>query len=322
MFRALKITAFLLFSASMVFAQEVRTDPDNYWLQTKTWEDPLSSAQLIESSLTASGLSGENLDNYINRYNQLINNFKNDLSDAIGITIDRWTLWENTKSQKDMNDAFRNWAAVLNNNGNYIDAFNFLNEVSEKYKLKNSNRNLLYNLSYNQLIEFTKNKNSPGAESFLNSSNNTLPEEDLKKLKQILIQEKVSETVKNGSYEQSLPLVRQAYSTSNISRSVWESWITVLHQNKALTIAKSSGWWNAWQFLKNLPPEEKTLNAIVNSTNTAHDNWSFGIHNQFADLYNSRDVGNAEQLLKQALKKDPENKYLLKDLSDLNKLKP
>ena len=128
--------------------------------------------------------------------------------------------------------------------------------------------------------------------------------------------------VKNGSYEQSLPLVRQAYSTSSISRSVWENWITVLHQIKALAIAQSSGWWESWQFLKGLPKEEKSLNGIVNSTNTAHDNWSFEVHNQFADLYNSRDVVNAELVLKQALKKDPGNKYFLKDLSDLKKLNP
>ncbi|MCD6396394.1 MAG: hypothetical protein J7L71_02555, partial [Spirochaetaceae bacterium] len=247
---------------------------------------------------------------------------QNNHSDSVGIAIDRWTLWKNSTSQKDMNDAFRNWAAVLNNNGNYIDAFNFLKEVSEKYKLKDINRDLLYSLSYNELIEFTKNKNYTEAESFLNSSNKALPEQDLKKLKQILVQEQVSETVKNGSYEQSLPLVRQAYSTSGISRSVWESWITVLHQNKALEIAQSSGWWNAWQFLKDLPQEEKSLNAIVNSTNTAHNNWSFEVHNQFADLYNSRAMENAELVLKQALKKDPENKYFLKDLSDLNKFKP
>ncbi len=470
MIRLLKITVLLLFSASIIVAQEVRTDPTNYWVQTNTWEEPLSSTQLIESSLTASGLTGENLDHYINKYKQLIRNFKNELDpsfsnlsiydkgeyilnwahnnilnnyiekqtfmdklidrgnyncvssavfylilskeagiytetietsdhafctvktetgwvdvettnifgfdpgtkkefqqsfnqtgynyvppgnyrnrkqigdketvalilqnrmsamqkqnkhlDAVGIAIDRWTLWENKTSQKDMNDAFRNWAALLNNNGNYIDAFNFLKEVSEKYKLKDINRDLLYSLSYNELIEFTKNKNYTEAEYFLNSSSKALPEQDLKKLKQILVQEQVSETVKNGTYEQSLPLVRQAYSTSGISRSVWKNWITVLHQNKALEIAQSSGWWNAWQFLKDLPQEEKTLSGIVSSTNTAHDNWSFEIHNQFADLYNSRDVENAELVLKQALKKDPGNKYFLKDLSDLNKFKP
>ncbi len=470
MIRPLKITALLLFSASIVVAQEVRTDPTNYWVQTKTWEEPLSSTQLIESSLTASGLTGENLDHYINKYNQLIGNFKNDLnsssnnlsfynkgeyilnwayknilnhyiekqtsmdklldtgnyncvssavfylilskeagietktietsdhafctvktekgwidvetttvfgfdpgikkefqksfnqtgysyvppgnyhnrkqigdketvalilqnrmsalqkqnnhSEAVGIAIDRWILWENKTSQKDMNDAFRNWAAVLNNNGNYIDAFNFLKEVSEKYKLKDINRDLLYSLSYNELIEFTKNKNFPEAEYFLNSSSKALPEQDLKKLKQILVQEQVSETVKNGSYEQSLPLVRQAYSSSGITRSVWKNWITVLHQNKAHEIAQSSGWWDAWQFLKDLPQEEKTLSGIVSSTNTAHDNWSFEVHNKFADLFNSKNTVHAEQVLLQALKKDPNNKYLLKDLSILKKMKP
>ncbi len=468
MIRLVKIAIFLLLYYGSVSALEIRVEPESRWLDITKWETPYTYLMLIESSLTASGLKGEKLDQYRNRYVQILEKFRKDrkstfheltpyeqgefilkwahnnilkqylekqtlmdniidtgryncvssstvylilcrdagltagtietsdhafcfietekgpidvetttafgfdpgvkrefqqsfnqtgytyvppgnyrnrdrISDkeiislilqnrmsllqkynqhdqAIGLAVDRWTLAANEKNRIDMNDSFRNWAAVLNNKGNYKEAYNFISKVSEMYNLINLNRDLLYDLAYNQIITLTNTDKYDDAKIFLLETAIILNNSDQKNLEALVTRDYLADIVRNGSYDKSLPLIRNAFNSGNISKSEWKEWITVLHQNRALTIAEDSGWWNAWQFLKSLPEEERTLSSILNSADTAHDNWSFEIHNRFADLFNTQNFDKAEQTLLEALLLDPGNKYLSKDLSDLKKM--
>ncbi|RLD33661.1 MAG: hypothetical protein DRI73_05130 [Bacteroidetes bacterium] len=248
---------------------------------------------------------------------------KNNLhKQAVGLAIDRWTLADTEKSYKDMNDSFRNWSAVLNNKASYSEAFYFLSDVSQKYNLHDENKDLLYDLAYNQVIFLTNNGNYNLANIFLLKTETIIDDDDQNKLEKLVIRDYLADIVKNESYNISLPLVRNAYKSGNISKSVWQNWITVLHQNEALLISRNEGWWNSWKFMESLPSEEKSINSIKSSITRAHDNWSFEIHNKFADLFNNQDFFKAEQLLQQGLSLDPENKYLKEDLSDLKKIYP
>lgn len=469
MSKLIRVILFLVL-ASIISAIEIRTEPKDYWTTTSNWETPFTSSMMIDSSLAASGLSGEIHNQYKNKYEQLIENFLIDLKSSfynlesyeqgefilkwahsnvlnsyvenqtlmdnlidtgnyncvsssilylilareaglniniietsdhafsrvetkagwidvetttaygfdpgvkqefnqefektgfsyvppgnytdrkeindretvalifqnrmsllqkrnlhdqvIGIAVDRWTLSGSGKSRKDMNDSFRNWAATLNNRGSYKTAYNLISEVSKKYDLINLNRDLLYSLAYNHIIELTNSKNYNTAETFLGTASELLESSDYTELKNIIITENLADLVRNGTYNESLPLIREAFKSGSISRSDWQNWITVLHQNKALTISEISGWWEAWQYLKTLPDEEKELKGIIKSSGLAHDNWSFEIHNQFADLFNVQNFDEAEQVLLDGLLLDPENRFLSKDLSDIKKMHP
>ncbi|RKX82292.1 MAG: hypothetical protein DRP58_10540 [Spirochaetes bacterium] len=464
------IPLLFIFSLSFLNALEIRTEPEDYWLKTNSWGKTITPSMAIESSLAASGLVGEDLTLYKNKYEQIIIKFRNDqgtsfqtlsayeqgefilnwihynilknyieeqtlmdvlidtgnyncvssavfylilsretglnaeiietsdhafctvntekgwidvetttaygfnpgvkqefqqafnqtgytyvpsgnyrnrqnISDketvalilqnrmsvlqkhnlhkqAVGLAIDRWTLANTEKNYKDMNNSFRNWSAVLNNKASYSEAFYFLNDVSQKYNLNDENKDLLYDLAYNQVIFLTNNGNYNLANIFLLKTETIIDDDDQNKLEELVIRDYLADIVKNESYNISLPLVRNAYKSGNISKSVWQNWITVLHQNEALLISKNEGWWNSWKFMESLPSEEKSLNSIKSSITHAHDNWSFEIHNRFADLFNNRDFFKAEQLLQQGLSLDPDNKYLKKDLSDLKKIYP
>lgn len=464
------IIIIFLFPLIIVSAEEIRIEPENYWLQTETWEIKLTSSMLIEASLAASGLDSANLKLYKDKYKHLLINFKNDrgslfdtlstyyqgefilnwahdnilvkyieeqtfmdvlidtgnyncvssavfylilsreaglsteiietsdhafctiktdmgsvdvetttsygfnpgikkefqqefnqtgytyvppgnyrnrdrINDreaialilqnrmsalqkhnvhdqAIGLSIDRWILATTEKNYKDMNDSFRNWSAVLNNRESYADAYNFLSAVSQKYNLINENRALLYDLAYNRIITLTNNKNYNLAKDFLLETKLILDNPDQTELEKLIARDYLIEIVKEESYEVSSALVREAYKTKNISKTDWQNWITVLHQNEALSISNLSGWWDAWVFMESLPPEEKNLSSIKTSLSRAHDNWSFEIHNQFADFFNKQEYGKAEQLLLEALTADPDNKYLTQDLAELKKIRP
>ena len=462
------IITFLIISICFLNAGEVQTDPGNYWLQTSTWEKSLTTSMLIESSLAASGLSGDNLNQYKNKFKQLLLKFTEDISgsfetistyeqgefilnwahenilrnyieeqtlmnvlidtgnyncvssaifylilakeaglnsetietsdhafctvntnrgwvdvetttsygfnpgikkefqqsfnqtgytyvppgnyrtrqrindkeavslilqnrmsvlqknnkhdQAIALSIARWTFADTDKSFKDMNDSFRNWAAVLNNKGSYTEAYYFLSEVSQKYSLMDKNSDLLYDLAYNQIISILNNGDYNSANKFLLESKSILNSSDQSKLEKLVTRDYLSDIVRNRNYEESLPLVREAYKSNRISNSEWQNWITVLHQNKALEISNSTDWWEAWQFLLKLPQEEKNLSGIIQSIKLAHDNWSFDIHNKFADYYNKQNFKEAELILRKGLLLDPDNKYLSQDLKDLIKI--
>jgi len=470
MLKLIKIAILFVFSFNFLIAEEIRIEPESYWVKTKIWDNTLTSSMLIEASLTASGLDYENLSLYKDKFKELLLNFKNDqesvfgtlsayekgefilnwahdnilvkyieeqtlmnvlidsgnyncvssaifylilskeaglnietietsdhafcmvktgkgwvdvetttsygfnpgikkefqqafnqtgytyvppgnyrtrqkISDkdtvalilqnrmsalqkkdfhnqAIGLAIDRWTLSNTEKNYKDMNDSFRNWSAVLNYRSSYTEAYNFLSKVSQKYNLMNENMDLLYNLAYNKIITLTNNKSYDLAKEFILKTKLVLTNQDQTKLENLVTRDFLIKIVKEKSYEISLPLVREAYKNNSISKTDWQNWITVLHQNEALLISKKSGWWDAWIFMESLPPEEKSLNSIKTSISRAHDNWSFEIHNQYADLFNRQEYEKAEQLLIRNLTADPNNKYLTKDLADLKNIRP
>ncbi|MCK5201135.1 MAG: hypothetical protein KAR21_22430 [Spirochaetales bacterium] len=469
MSRLIRVILFLVLT-SIIYAGEIRIEPKEYWVEARAWNTPFTSSILIDSSLAASGLSGEIHNQYKNRYEQLLEKFRKELQPSfttltpyeqgefilkwahsnilgsyienqtlmdnlidtgtyncvsssilylilsreaglitgiietpdhafcsvetetgwidvetttaygfdpgvkqefhqefektgftyvppgkyrnretindretvalifqnrmsllqkknlhdqvIGIAVDRWTLSGSEKSRKDMNDSFRNWAATLNNRGSYKIAYDLISEVSEKYDLLNSNRDLLYSLAYNHIIKLTNSKNYNTAKTFLGTTRELLESSDYTELENIIITETLADLVRNGTYNESLPLIREAFKSGSISKSDWQNWITVLHQNKALEISEITGWWDAWKYLKALPDEEKELRGIIKSSGLAHDNWSFEIHNQFADLFNAQDFDRAEQILLDGLLLDPGNRYLSRDLSDLKKIQP
>lgn len=247
---------------------------------------------------------------------------KNLHDQVIGIAIDRWILTKSEKSSKDMNDSFRNWAATLNNRGSYKKAYDLISEVSKKYNLISSNSDLLYSLAYNHIVKLTNSKNYNTAKTFLGTTEELLKNADYTELENLIIRENLEDLVRNGAYNKSLPLIRDAYKSGTILKSDWQNWITVLHQNKTLEISENSGWWNAWQYLNTLPAEEKEIRGLIKSSRLAHDNWSFEIHNQFAALFNARDFASAEQILIEGLLLDPGNKYLTNDLADIKKIRP
>ncbi|MCK5201083.1 MAG: hypothetical protein KAR21_22170, partial [Spirochaetales bacterium] len=361
---------------SIIYAGEIRIEPKEYWVEARAWNTPFTSSMLIDSSLAASGLSGDMLNQYKNKYEQLIENIRKDLKasfynlksyeqgefilkwahdnilnsyvedqtlmdilidtgnyncvsssilylilsreaglniniietpdhafcsvetetgwidveattaygfdpgvkqefykefektgftyvppgnyrnrdqindresvalifqnrmsllqkknlhdQVIGIAVDRWTLSGSEKSREDMNDSFRNWAAALNNRGSYKIAYNLISEISKKYDLINSNRDLLYSLAYNQIIKLTNNEDYNTAKTFLGATRELLETTDYTELENLIIRETLADIVRNGTYNESLPLIREAFKAGSISRSEWQNWITVL----------------------------------------------------------------------------------------------
>ncbi len=466
MSRLIKTILFLLLT-TVLSAEEIRVDPKQYWISTNSWDTPFTAEMLIESSLTASGLSGNISGKYIEKYSQLLDKFSRDFQAAaldrnpyiqgeyilkwmhenilssylenqtlmenlidtgnyncvssailyliltreagltsgivettdhafstvetgqgvidvetttpygfnpgvkqefieefkktgftyvppgnyrdrkklndrdtialifqnrmsllqkknlhnqvIGIAIDRWTLAGTDVTRKDMNDAFRNWAAVLNNRGSYLEAFDFIENLSGKYNLMDDNRDLLYSLAYNHMITLINSESYNGAELFLNRAESFIEENDFTNLKNMIAKAKIEDLLVTGSYDESLPIIRRSYISGTISKNDWRTWITLIHQNKAFDISENSGWWDAWQYLINLPEDEKAIQSVKRSIKTAYDNWSIGIHNKFVDLYNSGKYKRAEQLLIDSLVNDPDNVIIKRDLDTVRK---
>lgn len=239
--------------------------------------------------------------------------------EVVGLAVDRWTFVRNTQSGKEMNDAFKNWAAVLNDRHLYFEAFQFIDNVSNLYGLKNENRELFYGLAYNYLLTFLNNKDYNGAEEFLLAEGKKLNHENRLKLERILQKDRINFLVTHDDFSASLPAVQKAYSSGYISRNDWENFVTFLYQEKAVRVSKTSGYLAAWEFLRNLPEKEKKIKGIHDITYSMHQNWAITIHNRFVEAANGKNYLEAGKILQNGLAKDPGNTLFLKDLDSLNK---
>lgn len=243
----------------------------------------------------------------------------NDYNRIVGLAVDRWTLTGKKKHFKEMNDAFRNRTAVLNNKGKYLDAFQFLLRVSSLYHLTAENEKLMYSLANNYLITFLDDKNYNGAKVFLQSVENSLLPEDRIKMESMLYKSSLTTMVNRQSFDRSMPEVRTAYDSGLITMQEWENFASYLYQKKAAFIADSKGYLAAWEFLKQTPPEVRNLSKIKKVISIMHQNWTASVHNSFVESAQKKDFTRAEKILMEGLSIDPGNKIFAKDLANLKR---
>lgn len=259
-----------------------------------------------------------------NRMAQLQRNNRH--AEAVGLGVDRWVLasdssgFPSEKITGELNDAFRNWAASLNDRGHYLEAFLFISAVSRQFGFIENNHQLLFQLANNHLVDFFDAVDYPGAEDFLTQIRGELLPEDWNKLSDMLIREQVLYSLDHAPYEDSLALVRQAWREGHLSQGVFEDWAGYLHQKKAIEISRNEKWWEAWSFLLSLPAEEASISKIRTTASQMKRNWAVSEHNRFVDAIGSENFDLAREIIDQALLKDPRNTMLNKDSGDLGKM--
>ncbi len=235
-------------------------------------------------------------------------------AETAGLAVDRWTLTGDSNHFTEMNNAFRNWAAVLNDKKDYSGALHFLIKVSKTYNLQQENRKLVYGLAYNNLIMFLNQKDFTRAETFLAAEKNNLPAEDLDKLEKIALRRSLS----SGG---SIPQVQKAYESGMLTQKEWADYMVYLYQKKAAETADSRGYFPAWIFLTGLPDNIKSLPGMKKITAVMYHNWTAGIHNTFVEAVRKKDFLSAEKILKEGLIKDPENTVFREDRTNLQNLR-
>ncbi len=237
-----------------------------------------------------------------------------------GLAVDRWTLTGKKKHFEDMNNAFRNWAAVLNNRHEYLRALHFMVAVSKEYNLQKENRKLIYALAYNNLIALLDKKDYSGARNFLTKEEAVLYPEDMISLKKVLFKNTLASTAQEKPFNESTTQVQSAYTAGILTRDEWEKYITFLYRKKAVELQKTSGYYASWEFLSSTPEEIRNLVNIASLRSIMHHNWTAKIHNMFIEKIQKKDIASAKKILTTSLAEDPDNRILRKDLTQLENI--
>jgi hypothetical protein len=246
---------------------------------------------------------------------------------SVGPAVDRWFFLPSEVNRKDMNDAFRNYVSLLNEQGRFEEALNFILPLSQEFDLLEDNRDLVGVLILNRIITFVNQNRLDEGEALLQEGKEWLSEKQIKEQFNIINERKAQNVVDHESYSDALNTIRQMKSDESLSSRRANELITWLHQNRALEIlneadpSKSDSLWTVIDFLDSLPAEEKTLKGIIDHRSKYLHNWAVQIHNQFADLVNNGYYDQADVLIKEALEKDSSESLIKQDRDYLEKVR-
>jgi hypothetical protein len=242
----------------------------------------------------------------------------NDHEPVVNLAVNRWVLYPDSKALADLHSAFGNWAAWLNGRQRYQEAFDFILQVSREFDLLSDNQNRLYQLAHNRLAQELQDSDLQAARFFLDSTNGVLLPQDQQSLEDLYFQEDLKRSMESSSYSQALELLHQAWQNQRITQPIYTRWLYYLHQNQAVLLSQQEGWYQAWQFLTNLPEEEASLPLLKNTARQMQDNWAAEQHNSFAQAFQHEDYSTARTILEAALLLDPLNTMLLRDLRQMD----
>ncbi len=241
-------------------------------------------------------------------------------AEAVGLAVDRWTLTGVKKHFTDMNNAFRNWAATLNNRGMYTEALHFMSAVSRQYGLLQENHSLMYGLAYNNLVAFLHKELYLEARNSLAEEKPLLSPRDMAKLEKILLKSSLDTTVRRKTFEESMPQVQKAYREGLLTQREWSNYMVYLYRKKAASMANTRDYYTSWKFLSGAPEEIRNMAEIKRMRSALYHNWTARIHNSFVEKIRLKNVTAAQAILTKGLAMDPGNTVFLKDLSDLKKV--
>lgn len=242
---------------------------------------------------------------------------------TVGLAVDRYTFVGNEKSFDEMNSSFKNWASELSSSGNDREAFLFLSAASRNWNLLTENATLLYQLAHNVIVPYINTGRHDEAEIFLSRIEATpglMTTESMAELARTVGESRLEYDIQHKDYEEAVELVREGREKGYLNESRWRELTIFLNRNHAIEVAQDDGWLTGAEFIETLPSEEQRLSGMMNLAQTFRQNWAVGIHNRFVDLAQARRFDEARRVLEEGLVVEPENRTLLRDLSDLEKI--
>lgn len=244
---------------------------------------------------------------------------RNNHREVVGLSVDRWTFDRSTVSFRDMRDAFRNYTADLNSQNRFKEAYYFILKISALYGQENENHDLIFSMAHNCIVDLLNRNDFNSAKRFLAQESDNLTEQETGNLKKLVTEGEISFILSQGNLETGAAKAKEAFSKGIISASEWDNYVYYVRSSTAAELSKTTGYWEAYLYLSNLPEDEKRINNISVLTEQMHYNWEAGVHNTFVDYYNNKEFELARKTLEDGLARDPESKIMLRDLSRLDR---
>ncbi|MDC7224102.1 MAG: hypothetical protein PQJ60_10200 [Spirochaetales bacterium] len=246
--------------------------------------------------------------------------------EAVGPAVDRWFFLPSEDHRKDMNDAFRNYVSLLNGQGRFEEALDFLLPLSRELDLVEENEDLIAILAINRVITLVNQDRTEEGEEILREWEEWLPADQVAEQRRIIYERRAQAAVDGKSYPEALEIIRAMGRDGSLSPARLEELITWLHQNRALEMLRENdpsrpeSYRLVLQFFDGLPEGERNYSGIVDHRARHANNWAVLVHNRFADLVNRGEYDRAKVLLDEALRLDGSSPMLREDRAFLDGL--
>lgn len=247
---------------------------------------------------------------------------RNDHRETVPLAVDRYVLTGSEESKKDMFDTFSNYSALLNDRAKYEEGIEFLRLAIGRWGSNEKVESALHALVHNYVLFLLDDGRSVAAEEFIEEISRTgfISSEAEVSTKTMVYDRR---TVDFLNSDEPFSIVQnyldKVLGLGYLSNNKWLEYTQYNYIREAEKIANSSGWLEAYLFVRDAPEELKTQRKFRQLLESCKGNYVVTVHNRFADLYNSGNYSEAESIILEGLEVLPQNETLLSDLSLINK---
>jgi tetratricopeptide (TPR) repeat protein len=244
-------------------------------------------------------------------------------SEAVGLAVDRYAVLGSKSALNDLASEAGNYCALLNQQGNYTKAIDFVDSVEKDYGRLPELVKLLDGLVHNEVLRLSTTGDYSGALRLIaaKEASGALDHSSVAGLKQMVSERQLTQAIKTQPFSSALSQVETSYRQGDIPASLYNQYLVALYGKEAQATASSQGYLAAAALLeegikltKGDPQLERGRQVYIN-------NYIATVHNRFASLFNNRDYTQAEEVLNAGLKIVPDSSVLNQDLGLLRQSK-
>lgn len=249
---------------------------------------------------------------------------QNNHKESIPLAIDRFVLSGTENAKKDMFDTFSNYASRLNLTGQYEIGIKFLSEAIDHWGNSEKPRLALEALIHNHLLSMVERGLEDEALNFLDSfaSLSYISSKSIQTDRSMIYDRKTVDMLNSGEdFYTVKSYLQNVYDKGFLDRAKWIDYTVYNYIKETKVIANRTGWLDAYLFAEKAPDVIKNNTKYRQLLSSCRGNYVVTVHNQFADLFNSRQYGEAEKIIREGLSFIPEDGTLKADLQLLKRKK-
>jgi len=243
---------------------------------------------------------------------------------TVPLALDRHALEQSDNSLSDLEDAFKNWGAVLNQQSRFQEGLAVMKAVQEQFPQMLGIQEIAGALLYNHILTLINSSQRDLAlqEWELYRDRVKIDNSSDNRVRKMLAQESIRLALQEEDFSTALKALEAAVEEGELSQNKNREYLIYLYGKEAQRKETQQGALAAYQFLLQAPGEVRRLSRINQMIESYQFNYVVDIHNRFAAFFNKKDFDNASRVLQEGLSVFPESNQLLKDKQLLEQSRP
>lgn len=236
--------------------------------------------------------------------------------ESVGLSVDRHALLGDNTSFQLMITEFVNYAAHLNKEGRYEEAISFLDYARERYRTGGVFRDIYATLTNNFSIVLTDQRRFDEAAAYIDEweGEGMISSTEAEELRGLVADRKAYVLVNEEAPGIAEKELDEIYAKGSLRKDRYVEYIVYLYGKMAEEAGKRRDWLQAADIMEAAIQKIGNQPRLDSALKGYRNNFAISVHNQFADLYNSKQFQEARDVVEEGLRLIPNNKTLKQDL--------